>query len=87
MKTTLKYRNKTTVAQLQPGQTFKYIQKDQCLMVVDLTKTDMFKNPVDGNNPILRDDVVYYVDTDTGIIGIVPKSTEVHEVVIEAREI
>ena len=87
METILKHRTKLTVVGVQPGETFKLIQKDQCLMVIDLTQIDMFKQPKDEANIVLRDDVVYCVDTETGIVQIVPKFTEVHKVIVKVEEV
>lgn len=83
----LRIRQKCKAEEVEVGQCFREIQKTRCLQVIDLTKVDMFQNPKEGENPILRNDVVYVADVATGIVDIIPKNQEVYRVVMRAEEV
>jgi len=84
----LRSREKVKAEDLKPGQTFKEIQKARCLQVIDLTQVDMFRElQAEGQKLVLRDDVVYCVDMETGIVDIIPKNQEVHLVNLRAKEV
>jgi len=84
----LRSRQKVKAEDLKSGQTFKEIQKARCLQVIDLTQIDMFRElQAEGQKLVLRDDVVYCVDMETGIVDIIPKNQEVHLVNLRAKEV
>jgi hypothetical protein len=94
METHLRIRTKIKVETLQPGNTFRMIDTIACWMVIDPTKVDMFKEPPQDHHPtkveaklLLRDDVVYTVNTENGTMSIIPKNTEVYQVWLRAEEI
>jgi len=87
METVLKLRKKLKVGEVKVGETFRLIEKMQCFLVIDLTKTDMFKNATPEQPPILRDDVVYVVDIVTGIVEVFPNNMEVYLTPVRAEEI
>jgi len=87
MEVSLRIRQKCKAEEVEVGQCFREIQKTRCLQVIDLTKVDMFQSPKEGENPILRNDVVYVVDVATGVVDIIPKSQEVYRVTMKAEEV
>lgn len=87
MDVSLRVRQKCRAEEVEVGQCFREIQKTRCLLVIDLTQVDMFQNPVEGENPVLRDDVVYVIDIATGVVDIIPKNQEVYRVMMRAEEI
>jgi hypothetical protein len=87
MNVELRVRKTVKVSELQPGDTFKEVQKAACLQIIDLTQVDMFKNPGQDQKLLLRDDVVYAVDLSNGIVCIIPISQDVYRVNLSAKEV
>jgi hypothetical protein len=91
METHLRIRTKVKVSTLKPGETFRGIDSIECWMVIDPTKVDMFKDPGGETKAesklLLRDDVVYNVNTVSGIMSIIPQNTDVYQVWLKAEEI
>jgi len=88
MDVNLRSRRKIKAGEIPVGECFKEIQKARCLQVIDLTQVDMFRElQAEGQKLVLRDDVVYCVDMETGIVDIIPKNQEVHLVNLRAKEV
>lgn len=84
MEVQLKNRVKCKASEIKIGDAFRLIEKQQCLEVIDLSQIDMFQDV--ETKLTLRDDVVYCVALDTGIVQIVPKNIDVYKVNIVAEE-
>jgi len=84
MEVHLKNRVKCKASEIEIGETFRLIEKQQCLEVIDLSQIDMFKDV--ETKLTLRDDVVYCVAIDTGVVQIIPKNIDVYKVNIVAEE-
>lgn len=88
MDITLRTRDKCKAEEVGVGQCFKEVKRNRCLLVIDLTMTDMFREPAgEGTAPVLRDDVVYVVDMETGVVDVVPKTQEVYYMTVRAEEV
>lgn len=87
MEVILKSRKKVKIEEVQIGQAFKLIQKQQAFQIVDLTKSDMFQNVAPEQPPVLRENVVYCSDLATGIVEVFPKGMEVYAILVNVEEI
>lgn len=87
METQLRVREKVKARDIPVGDCLREIEKTRAYQVVDLTQVDMFKQPAEGQVLALRDDVVYVVDVETGIVGIVPKEQAVYHLRMKAIEV
>lgn len=87
MEIKLRQREKIKAEALKPGDTFKLIDEPRVLLVVDLSQHDMFKPGADGKGPTLREDVVYYSELSTGVVGTVSKNVEVYRIQMKAEEV
>lgn len=86
MEVILRTRKKVKIEEVQPGQAFKLITKQQAFQVINLTINDMFKNVAPEQPPVLRDDVVYVSDLSTGIVEVFPRGMEVYAIEVTVEE-
>ena len=83
----LKSHRKVEVSTLIPGQTCRLIDKMKAFLIVDMTKIDMFKNIKDESDLVLRDDVIYCVDMESGVLTVIPKNQKVYLINMVAEEV
>jgi len=76
-------RLRSKVGDLVPSDTFRKIGTNKVVyMVIDLTKADEFSNPV-----LLRKDMVYCSNLETGELEAVERAIEVESVVLNCTEV
>jgi hypothetical protein len=74
-------RPRAIASSFEPGSVFKLVGEDKCLQVIDLTQVDGFKE-----SPVLRQDVIYCSDVETGVVRVIPKNVDVEKVDLEISE-
>lgn len=83
MKVNLRLRQRVKLETIDAGSTFMVVgQRRKLYQVLDLSETDGFKE-----SPVLRPDLVYISEVETGIVSAMPKTTEVEEMNVEVSEI
>lgn len=83
MRVNLRSRDLVRLVSMEPGSTFVMVgQRKNLYQVLDLYQTDAFRE-----SPVLRSDLVYISEVETGIVSAMPNSTEVEEVEVELSEI
>lgn len=82
-KVNLKFRSREKLGNLIPGHMFVRTHEDTLFEVVDLVRENIF---ADGSVPVLRNDVAYVVEVETGVVTIFPKNMEVEIVEVEVSE-
>jgi len=69
MDVSLNLRNKVKAGEVNPGEAFLPGNGDKLHLVVDLAQEDMF-----SESPVLRDDSVYAVEVETGVVRAFPRN-------------
>ena len=87
MEVKIRTREKVKAETLKPGEGFRPIEKQRAMLAVDLSQNDMFKAGPDGKGPTLREDMVYFVDLLTGVVGEISKNVDVYKLVLMAEEV
>jgi hypothetical protein len=72
MDVSLKLRDKVKMGEVNPGEAFLPGNGDHLHLVVDLTQEDMFTE-----SPVLRNDSVYAVELETGVVRVFPRNVVV----------
>lgn len=83
MKLSIFRRERHALKDLVPGDTFKFVGKDDVYQIIDLTNGDFFTQP----NVMLREDVVYCVDIANGKAHVHQKILDVEVVNLTVTEV
>lgn len=81
-KVSLKCRAHVKVGNLLAGSTFIHVNGNILCEVVDLMKEDIF-----NDGAVLRDDLCYVVEVETGIVKAMPQTIEVEVVEVVVSEV